>query len=173
MSQMTFLSEAPPAKISVSPESDLEWMRRVVTWPSNIFPLLADVAPAGWYGKMSPASFHHGAMTRTVSRELAQTEQGETFLKETISQPSSNMWGNAGMGSHGESLTVNISECHNVAAASYLSDILETGDLPQRFFLTAKACAGILRRAEKRGKELPKVLERALQMVIEAATPDS
>jgi len=34
-----------------------------------------------------------------------------------------------------------------------LSDILETGDLPQRFFLSAKACAGILRRAEKRGKK--------------------
>jgi hypothetical protein len=44
-----------------------------------------------------------------------------------------------------------------------LSDILETGILPQRYFLSAKACAGILRRAEKRGKNLPEALERALQ----------
>jgi hypothetical protein len=44
-----------------------------------------------------------------------------------------------------------------------LSDTLETGDVPQRFFLSAKACAGILRRAEKRGKQLPELLQRALE----------
>jgi hypothetical protein len=47
-----------------------------------------------------------------------------------------------------------------------LSDILETGDVPQRFFLTPKACAGILRRAEKRGKELPPQLRHALDAVV-------
>jgi hypothetical protein len=46
-----------------------------------------------------------------------------------------------------------------------LSDILETGDLPRRFFLTPKACAGILRRAVGRGKTLPPPLQRALQAV--------
>jgi len=46
-----------------------------------------------------------------------------------------------------------------------LSDTLETGDLPQRFFLSATACQGILRRAEKRGKVLPPMLEKALQAV--------
>jgi hypothetical protein len=45
---------------------------------------------------------------------------------------------------------------------------LETGDVPRRFYLTAKACAGILRRAEKRGKELPTQLHQALQAVAEA-----
>jgi hypothetical protein len=45
-----------------------------------------------------------------------------------------------------------------------LSDILEaTGSVPQRFFLSPKACAGILRRAAKRGKKLPEALEAALQ----------
>jgi hypothetical protein len=39
--------------------------------------------------------------------------------------------------------------------ASSLSDILETGDVPRRYFLSATACRGILRRAEKRGRELP------------------
>ena len=46
-----------------------------------------------------------------------------------------------------------------------LSDILETGDVPQRYYLTARACAGILRRAEKRGKTLPVALQAALQAV--------
>jgi hypothetical protein len=49
-----------------------------------------------------------------------------------------------------------------------LSDILETGDVPQRYFLSAKACMGILRRAEKRGKELPPQLARALQVVADS-----
>ena len=43
-----------------------------------------------------------------------------------------------------------------------LSDILETGDVPQRFFLSATACRGILRRAAKRGKSLPSALHEAL-----------
>jgi hypothetical protein len=51
-----------------------------------------------------------------------------------------------------------------------LSDILETGGVPQRFSLTAKACAGILRRAEKRGKQLPMTLHRALSAVAEASS---
>ena len=52
------------------------------------------------------------------------------------------------------------------AAVCSLSDILEeSGSVPQRFYLSARACAGILRRAEKRGKELPEPLWLALQAV--------
>jgi hypothetical protein len=47
-----------------------------------------------------------------------------------------------------------------------LSDILETGDVPQRFFLSATACRGILRRAEKRGKTLPAALATALHAAL-------
>ena len=46
-----------------------------------------------------------------------------------------------------------------------LSDTLETGAVPQRYYLSAKACAGILRRAEKRGKKLPEQLQAALEEV--------
>jgi len=52
-----------------------------------------------------------------------------------------------------------------------LSDILETGDVPRRYYLTPRACAGILRRAEKRAKELPAALLAALTDV--AARPKS
>jgi hypothetical protein len=78
------------------------------------------------------------------------------------------------MGSPTEFLTLSTSEWtalpaqfHNDAGVCSLSDILETGDVPQRYFLSAKACAGILRRAEKRGKELPASLHEALQSVVE------
>jgi hypothetical protein len=46
---------------------------------------------------------------------------------------------------------------------------LETGDVPRRFYLSATACRGILRRAEKRGKQLPISLQTALESVIAGA----
>jgi hypothetical protein len=48
-----------------------------------------------------------------------------------------------------------------------LSDILQDlgPDELREFSLSPKACAGILRRAEKRGKALPKILGRALVKV--------
>jgi len=54
----------------------------------------------------------------------------------------------------------------NDDAVCSLSSVLEPpASIPQRFYLTAKACAGILRRAEKRGKALPPMLHRALSAV--------
>ena len=77
--------------------------------------------------------------------------------------PSSGRWSNSGMGSPTECWTLNTSESPSVAVESSLSRVLETGELPQRFFLSAKACAGILRRAGKRGEALPPMLEQALR----------
>ena len=67
--------------------------------------------------------------------------------------------------SAGASSMPNTLEWPNDAAVCSLSDVLETGPLPQRFYLSQKACAGILRRAEKRGKELPPMLREALEAV--------
>jgi hypothetical protein len=69
------------------------------------------------------------------------------------------------MGSPTEFVTLNISEWPSDAAVCSLSDTLETGDVPQRFYLSATACQGILRRAEKRGKKLPPLLHQALLSV--------
>src|SRR3546814_17790590 len=74
------------------------------------------------------------------------------------------------MGSPTAFSTLSTSEFPNGAVASSLSDILETGDLPQRYFLSANACSGILRRAEKRGKTLPLALSRALRQTGEGAS---
>lgn len=46
--------------------------------------------------------------------------------------------------------------------ASHLSQILEDSPLP-KYSLSAKACQGILRRAERRGKILPPLLRNALE----------
>jgi len=53
------------------------------------------------------------------------------------------------------------SEWRNGAAVCSLSDILEECPDP-KFSLSAKACSGILRRAAKRGRSLPRPLLEAL-----------
>ena len=55
---------------------------------------------------------------------------------------------------------------------SRLSQILEVS-ADQRYSLSDKACAGILRRAEKRGKELPELLKKALEDQIQRGSCDS
>lgn len=52
-------------------------------------------------------------------------------------------------------------ECPNVENVLRLSQILTDRPHP-KYFLSARACAWILRRAEKRGKELPPMLKEAL-----------
>ena len=65
----------------------------------------------------------------------------------------------------GESSTLNTSESLSAAEECFLSEILQV-DAPEKYSLSAKACNGILRRAEKRGKELPPMLKEALTEVV-------
>jgi hypothetical protein len=76
------------------------------------------------------------------------------------------------MGSPTECWTLNTLESPSVAVESSLSHILETGELPPRFYLSAKACAGILKRATRRGKALPPMLEQALKQAASTLPPD-
>ena len=145
MEQLTFLSEEPPASRSASPASEADWMMTVATWPLSFLGLLTEHGPDGWCGRTSPAS-------------CQATEDGTLV-------PYLGAWSNSGMGSPTECLTLSSLEWPSAAAVCSLSDILETGDVPQRFFLSATACQGILRRAEKRGKVLPEALERSLKAV--------
>ena len=75
-------------------------------------------------------------------------------------------WQNClGVKSHGGYWTHNIGECPNVAAESSLSRILQpTEDVPEKYYLSPRACAGILRRAKERGKKLPEELRIALEL---------
>lgn len=87
--------------------------------------------------------------------------------------PSSLGWGKSGTGGPTGCLTLNMSEWTATLAPSpndgsvcSLSDTLEdAGSVPQRFFLSRKACTGILRRAANRGKTLPPLLHAALERV--------
>ena len=61
-----------------------------------------------------------------------------------------------------ESLMHSGGACPSVENESSLSQILQTR-VPQKYYLSPKACLGILRRASVRGKELPPVLKAALE----------
>ena len=65
----------------------------------------------------------------------------------------------------GESTTLNFGESPSDARESTLSQILDL-QAPEKYFLSQRACAGILRRAEKRGKQLPDMLRDALMEVV-------
>lgn len=67
---------------------------------------------------------------------------------------------------HGDSSMLNIGECPNVVKESRLSWILED-NVPQKYYLSARACQGILTRASRRGKALPELLKNALLEMIE------
>ena len=106
--------------------------------------LTPKITPSGAFWERLPVKMtrlsHQGADGQTLVLLMAPKEQ-----------------------SRGESSTPNISEWPNDADVCLLSQALETTLIPQRFFLSSTACEGILRRAAKRGKQLPPTLQAALE----------
>lgn len=78
-------------------------------------------------------------------------------------------YGTAGLLSRSESstpsFTASLSEGDECSSSrTSLRSVLES-DVPRTYWLSAKACAGILRRAANRGKDLPPLLKAALEWV--------
>lgn len=67
---------------------------------------------------------------------------------------------------HGEQWTRNTGEYPSAVVESTLSQIL-VPNAPEKYYLSAKTCQGILNRAERRGKKLPEMLKAALDQMIE------
>lgn len=148
--QSTFSWEEPPVSHSPSQDSARDSAIRA---EDSCSPTLRSL---GVYGL-------DGSSGRMCQESCQADEDG-------ILVPSSGRWGNWGMGGPTACLTLNGCEHNGIHAPSRsaggvcsLSDVLETQPLPQRFSLSAKACAGILRRAERRGKALPPMLKAALE----------
>lgn len=150
MEQLTFWSEERPAKGSASQESRVDLMTREVRSASPIADFLKQCVPVGSSGKTSRAS------------------SVPTAVK--ISESSSGKLMRSGILAHGECWMLNTCVWTDSLVpflkedgVCSLSDILETGDIPPRYYLSPAACRGILRRAESRGRELPEALRRALE----------
>jgi hypothetical protein len=145
----TSFSAEHPVSPSALPASEVEWLTRVVSWPLSSADLLSAQRPAGSSGKTSPV----------LSRQIA----------EKPSEASSLRWTSSGTVWRGACSMRSISDSPNAGSASFLSDILETGDLPRRYFLSPRACRGILKRASRRGRVLPAALTAALEAVASLA----
>ncbi len=122
--------------------------------------------PDSWSGSRSQ---EHSAPTkgRTSGSSSKKSSGSRSRTRPTFHylQKESGRWLTAGWGTDGPSPTEfsthSFGEFPSVAVESRLSQILE--DTPhQKYSLSAKACMGILRRAERRGKKLPPELEKAL-----------
>lgn len=171
MGQLTFLSAEPPVSRSASPEAARDWMTTAASWRSNISSWLIANGPDGWSGRTCPA------FSPSTRAKPSAASSADLFGGTSPSPPAdgktpasaSPLLSMAPTEWRGECLTLNTSEhasslgpSRNGDVVCSLSDILETGDLPPRYYLSAKACAGILRRAEKRGKTIPEPLRSAL-----------
>lgn len=112
----------------------------------------------------SPGGSRAGEDFRAVLEETARVaEEGIT-----IPRPAGGKWQTAGcIVGDGWSIAWRVLDAQfwgvpSVAVESHLWQILQDNP-PEKYYLSAKACQGILRRAEKRGKALPEMLEKALK----------
>ena len=111
-----------------------------------------------WENVPGAYSSNKGEDFRTVLQEVASM----LYLDlQTVGLAQEPLWVED-FQSLGERWTRNIGEYPNVVKESSLSQILEA-DVPEKYFLSATACEGVLRRAKRRGKKLPKILENALR----------
>ena len=127
-------------------------------------------------GKTSSGRSAAGEILQRVKNGLGQTFKksskrssklkNHTFMLLDLRQDAGNILGPCWeydpvwLGSLG---TLNTSECpKDVVESSLWQILLDT--VPSRYWLSRKACRGMLRRADCRGKLLPKLLEIALSM---------
>jgi hypothetical protein len=111
---------------------------------------------------------YSGTLQELWTKRKANTSSSKTSLvcypvtKEEILESSSERWPTSGILLGGVCLMLNTSEYpSDGVVSSSLGDVLLETALP-KYFLSQKACEGILRRANKRGKTLPPALQEAL-----------
>ena len=124
-------------------------------WPASGPVLGASVAASGLSSSGSCPNCNHDGSLLRMSLD---------FYPLTVEQTSESSlpgWTNSGSMRAGRYWTRSTSESRNAAAACSLSAVLED-EVPNKYFLSAKAAAGILRRAKRRGKTLPEPLAIAL-----------
>lgn len=116
-----------------------------------------------WENVPGAFSSNKGADFQSVLQEIVSIADEAA----NVPQPPKGKWGGQDASwatvspSLGELLMPNTGECPREENVSTLSQILEETPHP-KYCLSEKACLGILRRAEKRGKELPEILRKAL-----------
>ena len=140
-----------PAKISAWLEKGLAWLAQEAGYSGKLEDLWKKRKQSGSSSKMS-----------LVYYPLTEAKTLELF---------SGRWPTSGIVSDGECLMLSTLEYPSAGAeSSSLAAVLEGQEVSAKYYLSAKACEGILRRANKRGKQLPQELTNALLHQIETST---
>src|SRR5450759_1586607 len=103
--------------------------------------------------------------------ELSSLKTSQVFSLATEAGTSNSLfarWPTSGMVWGGECLTAVTSESPSLAKESILLPVIETGEVPPRYFLSPNAAAGMLRRADRMGRTLFPPLRRALEILAKA-----
>ncbi|GHU42279.1 hypothetical protein FACS1894111_05950 [Clostridia bacterium] len=116
------------------------------------------------FGKTYP---EHSAVTKEmIFGQSLKKSQRPVFQCLKVEDGQLPEWLEVGKGeqvSHGGNLIRSIGEFPNVENESSLWEILEP-KAHHKYSLSAKACLGMLKRAEKRGKKLPELLSAVLKI---------
>ena len=101
--------------------------------------------------------------TSDASSKNSAKSKTPTFLSLNLKsgQSQEKFWQMVSLSHTGQSM-LNTGVRPNAEQESTLSQILMV-NVPQKYYLSPRACLGILRRASVRGKKLPEVLELALK----------
>jgi hypothetical protein len=141
------------------------------------FPAKTSASLANGLVLLAKEAGYSGRLQELWKKRKQNTSSSKTYLvcypvtKEKILESSSERWPTSGILSAGGCLMLNTSEYPSEGVvSSSLGDVLLTQQVLPKFYLSPTACEGILRRANRRGKELPKVLTNALVHQIKTST---
>ena len=144
------------------------------TLPFDLFTLPTESSPQSSCGRTSPecsvprttpsgVSWRDWLERMPHSFRQEQSQDGNAGSQENISHGQTRVWLlDDSVASVGLFSTVNFGAWRRGGSAVTLSQVLEA-DVAPKYYLSPRAAAGILRRAEKRGKALPEQLEAALR----------
>jgi hypothetical protein len=107
-------------------------------------------------------TFQFLCLTGDVGRIAEQSQATASLLRGDLWTLNTSEYLNVENASPSWSITGGATQRTYYYRESRLSEILQT-DASEKYYLSARACEGILRRADKRGKELPEVLKAALE----------
>ena len=103
-----------------------------------------------------------------VAPEFFSSKTCQAFSLPTEDETSTSFferWPNSGMVWDGVCLTAKTSECPNHAKESSLWDLMEKAEVPLKYFLSPNAAKGMLRRADRMGRNLFPPLREALEIL--------
>jgi hypothetical protein len=132
------------------------------------FPAKTSVLLAKELVLLAQEAGYSGRLQDLWKKRKQNTSSSKTYLvcypvtEEKILESSSGRWPTSGILLAGGCLMLSTSEYPSEGAeSSSLADVILNQALP-KYSLSQKACEGILRRANKRGKTLPALLQAAL-----------